>query len=278
MNDEKPKFIKLCSDATFKYLWKNAKTRKWFVEIIKNKTGIDLSNYEFIDNECNTGTIIKDQRNDLVLSDFKDNVVIIEMNSSYSDSEERKNRYYLFRRAGNNYLVGKDYTKEKHSTLIAFNNYIRNGIDDAKVLNSWFGVHDLGIKYNDIEMYEIFLPNFYKMCYYNSNKIDKRLWMFGAETYDEMKKNITDKDDLYIVEELERLGMNNEFIDEYDYEIVKNKLINSYKIEGKAEGITIGEKSKQIEIAKKSLEQDIDTNTISVITGLSIEEINNLKD
>lgn len=102
--------------------------------------------------------------------------------------------------------------------------------------------------------------------------------MLGAETYDEMKKNITDKDDLYIVEELERLGMNNEFIDEYDYEIVKNKLINSYKIEGKAEGITIGEKSKQIEIAKKSLEQDIDTNTISVITGLSIEEINNLKD
>ena len=30
------RFISLCSDTTFKYLYKNSKTRKWLNEIIKN--------------------------------------------------------------------------------------------------------------------------------------------------------------------------------------------------------------------------------------------------
>ena len=301
MESNKPRFVNLVSDTTFKYMWKNPRTRQWFVDIIMNKTGMDLSDYEFVDNESNTGSSVKDQRNDLVLSDFRDNIVIIEMNSSYSDSLERKYRYYLYRRAGNNYLVGDDYTEEKHITLIAFNNYVREDIGDAKVLNSWFGVHDLGIKYDDIEMYEIYLPNFYEMCYHKSNKIEKRLWMFGAKSYDEMRNLVSNKDDLYIVEELERLSMNNEFIDEYDYEIVKNKLIKSFKIEGhelgraegraegiiegraegraqgRAQGRAEGEKSKQIEIARIMLSKDSDINFVSECTGLCIEEIKGLK-
>ena len=40
-------------------------------------------------------------------------IVIIEMNSTYSVGEERKYRYYLYRRAGNNYLVGNEYINEK---------------------------------------------------------------------------------------------------------------------------------------------------------------------
>lgn len=62
-----------------------------------DKTGIDLSTFIFIDNECNTGSNIKDQRNDLALSDMNNEIVIIEMNSTYSEGEERKYRYYLNR-------------------------------------------------------------------------------------------------------------------------------------------------------------------------------------
>ena len=101
--------------------------------------------------------------------------------------------------------------------------------------------------------------------------------MFGAKSYNEMENITSNKEDLYIVEELIRLGKMDEFIDEYDYEIVRQKLINTYKIEGHELGRAEGEKFKQIEIAKKSLEQKIDINTISIITGLSIEEIENLK-
>lgn len=281
MENKEPKFVSLVSDTTFKYLWKNEKTKGWFVDIIKNKTGMDLSDFELVDNEVNSGSSVKDQRNDLVLTDFKNEIVIIEMNSSYSISEERKYRYYLYRRAGNNYLTGKNYNEEKHTTLIAFNNYIKSEISDVKVLNSWFGVHDLNIKYNDIEMYEIYLPNFHKICYHECNEIDKRLWLFGAKDYQEMHENIKDDSNLYIVEELERLSMNDNFIDEYDYEIVQKKLANSYKIEGYEEGLSkgeaLGEKNKQLEIAKKMLGKKSDIDFICECTGLSIDEVNDLK-
>ena len=79
------------------------------------------------------------------------------------------------------------------------------------------------------------------------------------------------------IEELERLSMNNKFVDEYDYEFVQKKLMNSIKDEGYENGKQDGEKSKQLEIARKSLEQGLNINVISTITGLSIDEINELK-
>ena len=281
MKENEPRFVSLVSDTTFKYLWKNERTRKWFNEIIVDKIGINLSNFELVDNESNTGSSIKDQRSDLVLSDMNNEIVIVEMNSSYSEGEERKYRYYLYRRAGNNYLMGKEYVDRKHTILIAFNNYLRPNLPNENIIYSWFGDHEHNINYKDIEMYEIFLPNFYKLCYHKSNTIDKRLWLFGAKSYKEMNDMITNIDDLYIVEELKRLGKMDEFIDEYDYEIVRQKLINTYKIEGheigRAEGRAEGEKSKQIEIVKNLLSKTIDVDTISECTGLSIEEIEKLK-
>lgn len=71
---------KIIHDTVFKYLFKSQEYRSWFLEIIKLKTGIDLSEYKLIDNELNTGTIIKDYRLDLLLE--KDDInVIIEINS-----------------------------------------------------------------------------------------------------------------------------------------------------------------------------------------------------
>ena len=99
--------------------------------------------------------------------------------------------------------------------------------------------------------------------------------------------SIVDKDDpnYFIIEELRRLGMNNKFVDEYDYEFVQRKLMNSIKdegkrdgfLEGKLEGKLEGEKFKQLEIAKKMLDKNTDINFISECTDLSIDEINNLK-
>jgi predicted transposase/invertase (TIGR01784 family) len=46
---------------------------------------------------------------------------------------------------------------------------------------------------------------------------------------------------------------------------------------GIQEGIEKGAKNREIEIARTSLAQNIDISTISLITGLTIEEIENLK-
>ena len=71
--------------------------------------------------------------------------------------------------------------------------------------------------------------------------------------------------------------MNNKFVDEYDREFVQKKLMNSIKDEGERAGFIKGQEAKQLEIAKKSLEQGLDINVISTITGLSIDEIKEIK-
>lgn len=277
MENNEPKFVSLASDTTFKYLWKNVRTNSWIREIVEAKTGISLIDYHLYDNEMNTGSLVKDYRTDITLSNNKDNV-IIEMNNDYYDSAEIKGRQYLFRKAGFSFDSSEKYNEIRTTTLIMFNNYLKKGFEEQAIINSWFGAHELGIKYEDIEMFEIFLPIFNKVCYHRSNKIDKRLRLFSCKSYEEMY-SIVDKDDpnYFIIEELRRLGMNNKFVDEYDYEFVQKKLMNSIKDEGYENGKQDGEKSKQLEIAKNLLSENIEVNIISKTTGLSIEEINNLK-
>ena len=134
----------------------------------------------------------------------------------------------------------------------------------------------------------MFLPNYKKICYYKSN-IDKRLFLFNATSYDEMRSIDLDKSSLYIIEELERLGMNDKFIDEYDTELVNRTMMESLKDEGYNEGVMAGRLSgleegrlsgiteRNTEIAKKMLEKNSDIDFISECTGLSIEEINDLE-
>ena len=277
MENNEPKFVSLVSDTTFKYLWKNERTNSWIREIVESKTGIDLSNYHLSDNEMNTGSKIKDYRTDLTLSNDKDNV-IIEMNNDYYESAEIKGRQYLFRKAGFSFDSSEKYNEIRTTTLIMFNNYLKKGFEEQAIINSWFGAHELGIKYEDIEMFEIFLPIFNKVCYHRSNEIDKRLRLFSCTSYEEMY-SIVDKDDpnYFIIEELRRLGMNNKFVDEYDYEFVQKKLMNSIKDEGYENGKQDGKMERNIEIAKKMLEKNSDIAFISECTGLSIEEINSLK-
>ena len=277
MENNEPKFVSLVSDTTFKYLWENERTNSWIREIVESKTGLNLSDYHLSDNEMNTGSDVKDYRTDITLSNEKDNV-IIEMNNNYYDSAEIKGRQYLFRKAGFSFDSSEKYNDIRTCTLIMFNNYLKKGFEEQAIINSWFGAHELGIKYEDIEMFEIFLPIFNKVCYHRSNKVDKRLRLFSCHSYEEMY-SIVDKDDpnYFIIEELRRLGMNNKFVDEYDYEFVQKKLMNSIKDEGERDGFLKGQHSEKLEIAKKSLEQGLDINVISTITGLSIDEIKEIK-
>ena len=71
--------------------------------------------------------------------------------------------------------------------------------------------------------------------------------------------------------------MNNKFVDEYDYEFVQKKLMNSIKDEGKRDGFLEGQHNEKLQIAKKMLYDGFDVQIIIKYTGLSVDEINNLK-
>ena len=87
------------------------------------------------------------------------------------------------------------------------------------------------------------------------------------------------------MDELKRLAKEEDFLPEYDFEREMRRVTNTEKeiskqegiAEGHAEGLTEGKESAAREIASNLLKNNVDIETISKSTGLSIEELNNLK-
>ncbi len=271
-------FILLVSDTTFKYLYKNIKTRKWIDDIIRKKFSLDLSNYELVDSESNTGNSVKDYRMDIKLRNGKE-TIIIEMNNDYYEFLQAKNYQYLFREAGSMYDVGEDYG-DKKTRLILFNNFKNKKSPEIKTGNFIFEDPLNHITIDDIESYEIYLPNFKKICY-DSDEVDVSLSLFSATSFDEMRELTQNPKDIEVIKELERLAMDEEFKIHYDQEAVRKKTENSIRKEsyekGLVQGIEQGIEQKNMEIVKNMLKKNIDIKTISECTGLPVEDINNLK-
>ena len=113
--------------------------------------------------------------------------------------------------------------------------------------------------------------------YNGDNKEEAYLSLFTAESYEELREIAgDDKEALKIVDELERLGLDDKFGLAYDNEIMQKKMINTARSwgydDGKAEGLEEGKKT----IAKNLLKDGIPIEVVSRNTGLSIEELNNL--
>ena len=112
-----------------------------------------------------------------------------------------------------------------------------------------------------------------KKSYNKLNLIDKRLCLFNCTSFEEMHELVDNEDDLKIVKKLEELSMDEKFIKSYDVEKVNQKLMNSMKQEGIEQGI----EQEKYQIARNSLNQNLSIDTISTITGLSINQINSIK-
>lgn len=282
--------VLLTSDTTFKYMLKHEIYKKRILDTIKRYTNIDLSNYNLINNEVNTGTKkIKDKRMDLV---FRNNnhIVIVEMEQFYIRSNEIKDYEYLYSIAGGHFAVGKKYSDVK-TTLILFANYVPKkliNIDD-KLIDFKFMNAKHNIVKQDIESYEIIIPNFRKMNYNDCNEIEKFLWLFSCKTIKEMKQIVDNEEDRKIIHELERLNMDENFLFEYDNEIVQKKLVNSAKDEGFDEGFDEGYlegrdegiNQERIKNIKSLFENGVSLELIANSIGISIDEVKkivNLKD
>ena len=265
----KSRFISLCSDTTFKYLYKNIKTRSWLNNIIKELFGLDLEGYQLIDNEFNTGNKTKDYRLDLIL-EKDNNIVIIEMNNNYYKFLTNKDYQYLYRVAGTRFEQGEDYS-DKPSRLILFNNYVNKKKPNRKKSNYKLNELETGLIIPDIESYEIYLPNF-KRVWYDTSEVEVSLSLFSCKSYEEMREKTNNPEDIKIIEELERLAMNERFIYDYDREAVRIKTENSIR----KEAMELGERKKERNIVKAMLKKNMKINLISELTGLSAKEINKL--
>jgi len=121
--------------------------------------------------------------------------------------------------------------------------------------------------------------------YNGDNKEEAYLSLFTATSYEELRKIAgDDKEALKIVDELERLGLDDDFGVAYDNEAMQKRMINTArnwgyddgKAEGLEEGKKEGKKEEQITIAKNLLQKGVSIDLVSESTGLSIEELNKL--
>ena len=291
-NDKKTekKFISLLSDTTFKHLFKIEEYKEFFNTIIKSIIGIDIYDFKLYDAELNSGNKKRDYRLDILLvSDLVDIVISIEMNQFPSEETKYKNRLYVYALLAKSLNSGEDIKKKK-VIQINFNNEKNPYISKAS-----YSVMDVNThkEIKDFKIHEVYLENYNGIRYNKDNKEEAYLSLFTANSYEELREIAgDDKEALKIVDELERLGLDDEFGIVYDNEVMQKKMINTArnwgyddgydngyddgKEEGKAEGLEEGARTKEIEIAQIMLKTKEPLEKIVKYTGLSEEEINNL--
>ena len=281
-NNENDNFVSLLADSTFKYMFKDY--RDFFKKVIKSTTNVDISDYELYNNEINSGNIARDYRLDILLKKDYD-FILIEMNKNADKRTLLKASKYLYAIAGGGLVEGEEF-KKMRTILINFNNSKYK--NDKEAISVGYDL--INDKYNDvideIKIYDIYLASLKNVSYNGSNEKETYLGMFRAESFEEMRDIANGNEEaLKVVEELERLSENDEFRVLYDAEKMRRKEINSARLDGYDDGyengITKGKeegaKEEKIEIAKNFLKDGIPIEVVSKNTGLSEEELEELK-
>ena len=272
------KFISLLSDTTFKHFFKIEDYKEFFNTIIRPYTNMDISEFRLYDPEFNSGNKKRDYRLDIVLeSDKVDLIILIEMNQFPSEEIKYRNRLYLYAALAKSLNSGENIKKKK---IIQIN---LNKEKNPYISKGSYSVMDINThkEIKDFKIHEVYLENYKGIRYNGDNKEEAYLSLFTATSYEELREIAgDDKEALKIVDELERLGLDDKFGLAYDNEIMQKKMINTArswgyddgKEDGKAEGLREG----KISIAKNFLKDGIPIEVVSKNTGLSVEELEKL--
>ncbi len=189
---------------------------------------------------------------DIDISDFK--LYDAELNSG----EDIKHKY----------VVQINFNKKKHPFIGKASYVIMDELTKKEI--------------KDFKIYDIYLENYKDIIYNGDNKEEMYLSLFTASSYEELRRIAKDeKEALKVLDELERLAINDELGAVYDNEIMQKKMIsfahNDGVEEGLKEGLKQGRKEAEITIAKNLLKDDLPIEMVSKNTGLSIEELKKLQ-
>lgn len=297
----KEKFYTCKYDRAFKEIMLNEENKdilKWFLESILK---VKIKEIEVKTVERNSGNLkIKRKILDALL---KTNIgkLQIEVNSNNENYVHPRNMAYITDIYSHDTLVGEEYTEE--TKYIQIN--LTYGIKEEKAYRIYKMQDNEEKKYiENLEIYE-FNMDFYKKIWDNKDekeiKENKALIMLDLPL-EELKK--LSKEDRMVnkyMSKLEKINKEPEFREymslEEDFRKIRNSLLSEAKEKARKEGLREGLKEgieqgleKGIEqgieqgiqqgiqqIAKNMIDMNINIEDISKATGLSIEEIENLK-
>ena len=213
---------------------------------------------------------------DLIVT-LEDNThIMIEINTDVNSALIDRNFFYLCRVISKNLRPSISYNElNKHIQInFDFKGSHKKAIMHYKILS----LETNEILTDKLEIVRIDVP-YFSTKWYNTGKKgltekERFIALFNVSNK-ETAKNISngDKDMGEILKKIEECSCDEEIIGAYDAEFHRNEIERLGKMYAKEEGILESKK----EIALKMLEKNMDLNTISEITGLTKEEIKNLK-
>lgn len=270
------KILELTSDVVFKAFMMSENTKDYKARLISLITGIDeelLKNavYRSVEFPINKDKIYK---SDIVVTIDK-NIINVEMNNRYYAGIVEKNITYINKIRSEGFDIGDNYLGIERVIQINIDNYSQY---KGNKLVYKFQMRDIDtheLETNSIESYHIDLAYLEKNCY-NKDKLselEKLLEIFITTNDEKLNTLRSDKVMEEAINELKKISGDEKIIGLYDAAAVERKIRNTELLGAKMEGIKKGEKKKQLEIAKKMIEKEIDKELILETTGLSIEEL-----
>ncbi len=302
------KIIPMTYDKMFKSVLTSKEARDYLVGLIGDITGLPKEKIRkdmvFKNTEAPVNSISEKRKISDLVVEIKEHVINLEMNKDYYDGLVDRNHEYISKIRESLVKEGESYNELKKIIQINFDNYNIYKPDDRVVIK--FEMLDEMKRIKEgvgIESYHVILPNA-REKYYNEGSEDElvgKLVIMVEEKYEELEKLIEKYTELRPVgKKMVEISRDEELQGWYDEEEHKRKVRNSIMAtelkknfyeglnkgmekgmkEGIKKGIKEGKKegiqSNKEEIARNMLSKNFDKNTISEITGLSEEEIDNI--
>ena len=281
MNIENKKYYTCKYDRPFKEIMLKENNKDLLKLLLEHILKVEVKEITILPTERNNKNInIKRKTFDALLLTSVGKIGI-ELNANYNEYVHPRNMAYLSDMYASHTLVGESYNED----VMIMQINLTFGLKDKKA-NRIYQVMD--------EDKKLFVKNFkivemnmdyYMDLWYNKNKKgieeNKILVMLGLEKEELKKLSQNDKVVSKFMEELNKVNENPEFrrymTEEEDQRKIHNSLIKQAEKQGIKNGIEQGTKRRNIEIAKNLIKKNVDINIISESTGLSKEEIENLK-
>lgn len=280
--------VPLTDDRMFRIFCRDKNNRKFVAKLINLVTGIDydllIERMVIIDSTISDDSVSNHLNDQDVVVTINNTTLNLEMSTNIYNNK-RKNERTAFKYAGNQYKVGSSYEDEVYIFYqICIENYelFKNDflINEVNMINVTSGKYE--VETNEFKKFHINLKKLDNGCYNSYEEVNKFFKFFTLDKEEDLEE--LSKGDEILMEAYEHLKslshdsipmskLEEQELDEYCQRLA----IMDAKKEGISEGKIEGEKSKQLEIAKKMLDKNIGISDISECTGLSVDEINNLK-
>ena len=285
-------FIPLNFDLLFKKVFGDPKDLIPIKYLLKQILNMSPSKITILNSEI-IGRPYKDKRVyvDLVVELEDGTKVGVEVNTDVEQKIIDRNFYLMCKNMSKDLRPNETYKNLKKHIQI---NFDLEGKHQKPIMKYYLMEEEVHEALTDlITIIRIDVPHFTKLCYNNDTKnlsaLTKFIGLFGAEDLSFCKTLCKGDEKMEdIGKRIEEYNDDADVIGAYDYEW-HQKQLNEIRVEkaerearekghaeGLAEGHAEGRIEERIEIINSMLKEKIDIELISKITGLSIEEINNL--